>query len=149
MKQESSTTDLMRTPLHAHHKTDHPRRTQQPPDIVNLPQHFLLIHNLIPCWILVHEQHQHQTNKIPEADRDPDVSPVGRLRDELRPKHGGAEGQNSEDDKADVGAALADRDQFGRACEGDEFIQARAEAGEDHPAYFVLVSENANVGEEV
>ncbi len=124
----------MRPPLHSHHEAHHPRRTQETPDIVHFAQDLLLIDLPILRRVVVHEQHQHEADEIPESDGDADVAPVAGLGNELGPEDRGAKGQDSEDDEADVGATLAHGHELGGAGEGDEFVEARAKARKDHTA---------------
>jgi hypothetical protein len=122
--------------LQTHHEEGDTERAQNTTHIVDLAEDFLggALHGE---WngVFVEEDDQNQAHEVPGADENPDISPVtGSLRDELCPQRRRAEGQNGENDQTDVHASLGGGDHFGGSSQGDQFVEAGAEATDNHAA---------------
>lgn len=80
---------------------------------------------------MVTEDAKKQADEVPNADKDAIVAPVARFSDELGVQYRRTEGQDGQDDKTDVLAAVLDRHNFCSSGKRNELVQTSANSREN------------------
>lgn len=126
-------THLLCSPLHTHHEKSNTESAEDASNVVNLTENLLRWARGLADRVIIAKDNQEEADQVPDADHDSGISPVSSgLSDELSPHWRWAEGQDREDDSADVCATLVHWHELGSSGQSDQLVKTGTEAADDH-----------------